>query len=183
MSTEICIPKFKISRLPEIPPDTPESDVLLKTQDLVNFNSVTPAGCYNAIAKLSLNNESGMWKVEKEVKGRTQFRHSFTHKSSNFNVNNLIADKDYNVEFEDVIHPLEELSAPLEAVWGVAKTLHFTSSKVMPQKSYHTIHEKARKAKMLKFNSKPIYQACKVHINLNSSNNSVLNYDSLHRTF
>jgi oligopeptidase A len=167
--------------LPEIPPDTPESDVLLKTQDLVNFNSVTPAGCYNAIAKLSLNNESGIWKVEKEVKGSTQLRHSLASLLINFN--NLIADKDYNVEFEDVIHPLEELSAPLEAVWGVAKTLHFTSSKVMPQKSYHTIHEKARKAKMLKFNSKPIYQACKVHINRNSSNNSVLHNDLLYRTF
>jgi oligopeptidase A len=99
------------------------------------------------------------------------------------NVNNPFTDKDYNVEFEDVIHPLEELSAPLESVWGVAKTLHFTSSKVMPQKSYHTIHEKARKAKMLKFNSKPIYEACKVYINLNSLNNSVLHNDSLHRKF
>ena len=167
--------------MPEIPPDTPESDILLKTQDLVNFNSVTPAGCYNAIAKLSLDNESGIWKVEKEVKGNTQLRHLLANFFINFN--NPFTDKDCNVEFEDVIHPLEELSAPLEAVWGVAKTLHFTSSKVMPQKSYHTIHEKARKAKMLKFNSKPIYEACKVYINLNSLNNSVLHNDSLHRKF
>ena len=58
--------------------------------------------------------------------------------------------------------PLEKLGAPLDAAWGVARTLYVTDLKAMPTEVYRNIHNRARKARALKFQSKPIYEACKV---------------------
>ena len=58
--------------------------------------------------------------------------------------------------------PLEKLGAPLDTAWGVARTLYVTDSERMPSDTYKQIHNRARKARALKFQSKPIYEACKV---------------------
>jgi oligopeptidase A len=58
--------------------------------------------------------------------------------------------------------PIEKLSAPLDAAWGVARTLYVTDSEKMPSETYKQIHKRARKSRSLKFQSKPIYEACKV---------------------
>ena len=57
--------------------------------------------------------------------------------------------------------PLERLGAPLDAAWGVAKTLYVTDNKLMPSETYEQIHKRAKKARAVKFQSKPIYEACK----------------------
>lgn len=58
--------------------------------------------------------------------------------------------------------PMERLSAPLDAAWGVARTLYVTDSERMPSEIYKQIHKRARKSRSMKFQSKPIYEACKV---------------------
>ena len=58
--------------------------------------------------------------------------------------------------------PLEKLGAPLDTAWGVARTLYVTDSERMSSDTYKQIHNRARKARALKFQSKPIYEACKV---------------------
>jgi len=58
--------------------------------------------------------------------------------------------------------PLEKLGAPLDAAWGVSRTLYVTDLKVMPAEVYKSIHNRAHKARSMKFQSKPIYEACKV---------------------
>jgi len=67
-----------------------------------------------------------------------------------------------NITFESLMEPLERLSAPLDTVWGVAKTLYVTDNQVMPSEVYHKIHNRAFKARSMKYQSRPIYEACKV---------------------
>lgn len=67
-----------------------------------------------------------------------------------------------NVTFESLMDQLERLSAPLDTVWGVAKTLYVTDSHVMPSQVYQKIHNRAFKARSMKYQSRPIYEACKV---------------------
>lgn len=63
--------------------------------------------------------------------------------------------------FQEVIDPLEKFWAPLETTWGLAKTLYLGNSTLMPTKSFSTIHDRAQKARVAKFNSRPIYNAIK----------------------
>lgn len=60
--------------------------------------------------------------------------------------------------FGDILNPIEKAENPLEVTWGVAKTLYLGNSSLMPTKSYLTIHERARKATVAKFNSQIIFQ-------------------------
>lgn len=61
--------------------------------------------------------------------------------------------------FAEVFDPLEEIAAPLDTTWGVAKALYLGNSTLMPTKSYLTIHDRARRIRASKFNSLPIYYA------------------------
>lgn len=61
--------------------------------------------------------------------------------------------------FKNVIDPIEKLGSPLETTWGVSKTLYLGNSTLMPTKSYLAIHERARRARAVKFNSPIIYDA------------------------
>lgn len=64
--------------------------------------------------------------------------------------------------FADVLDPLEKHGAPLDTTWGLVKTLYLTNKDLMPVRVYVNIHNKARRSRALKFNSEPIYTACKV---------------------
>jgi oligopeptidase A len=64
--------------------------------------------------------------------------------------------------FADVLDPLEKHGAPLDTTWGLVKTLYLTKKDLMPVRVYVNIHDKARRSRALKFNSEPIYTACKV---------------------
>jgi oligopeptidase A len=64
--------------------------------------------------------------------------------------------------FVEVLDPLEKCGAPLDTTWGLVKTLYLTNKDLMPVRAYVNIHNKARRSRALKFNSEPIYAACKV---------------------
>ena len=64
--------------------------------------------------------------------------------------------------FVEVLDPLEKYGAPLDTTWGLVKTLYLANKDLMPVRSYVSIHDKARRSRALKFNSEPIYAACKV---------------------
>ena len=66
------------------------------------------------------------------------------------------------MSYTDVMGPLEDLSLPLDAAWGVLKTLSLVESKLISPESYSTVHERARRARAKRFNSPAIYQAMKV---------------------
>ncbi|XP_046648251.1 probable cytosolic oligopeptidase A [Daphnia pulicaria] len=130
--------------LPEIPHDTAETNPVLRTHELVDYKTVSAETCLNAVAKLSLEQESGIWKLE-----------------------NQLTEPGSNVTFKSLMDPIEKLSAPLDAAWGVARTLYVTDSEKMPSETYKQIHKRARKSRSLKFQSKPIYEACKSIMNEN----------------
>ena len=56
-------------RLPEIPPDTRETNTVLRTEDLTDYKSVDSEKCINSVAKLALEHESGIWKLENKLSG------------------------------------------------------------------------------------------------------------------
>lgn len=64
--------------------------------------------------------------------------------------------------FSEVLDPIEKLGESLDSTWGVLKTLYMTNEKLIPSKCYKSIHERAGKARSLKFNSIHIHKACKV---------------------
>ena len=71
MSSKFVLYKNSASkcRPPEIPPDTPETNPILRTGELLDYKSVVSDLCQTAVAKLALEHESGIWKIEKAISG------------------------------------------------------------------------------------------------------------------
>lgn len=134
----ISISKYITFRVPEIGEDLPEKNPLFQNDGLPEFNNVTIENCRAAIAKQTLDFEAGVKQIEK----------SLTLKPCD------------NV-FEEVFKPLEELGTSLEKTWGLSKTLYLGNSTLMPTSSYMSIHDRARRARVTKYNSKEIYNAVK----------------------
>lgn len=61
----------------------------------------------------------------------------------------------------EVFDRLDELSAPLDLTWGLAKTLYLGNQSLMPTKSYLGIHERAMRAKSIRFSNLEIYNTIK----------------------
>lgn len=59
--------------------------------------------------------------------------------------------------FKNAIDPIEKLGSYLDTTWGLSKTLYLGNNTLMPTKSYLAIHERARRARAVKFNSPVIY--------------------------
>ncbi|CAI6365846.1 unnamed protein product [Macrosiphum euphorbiae] len=73
---------------------------------------------------------------------------------------NSVEDGKYDL-FKDVLEPIENLSHKFDQIWAVLKTLYLADSSVMPARIYYPIHNKACMSHTTKYNSKPIYEACK----------------------
>ncbi|CAL4088734.1 unnamed protein product, partial [Meganyctiphanes norvegica] len=131
LSLSVCV-------LPEAPLDTPESNALLRTDDLPAFEELTPEKCYMGMGKLALEYEAGVWSVEEKIKKNQEA-----------------------INFSNIIESLEVLDAPLSIAWSNVKTLYTVKNNEMTTSSYRRIHERARKARVHKFQSLPIYHACK----------------------
>lgn len=74
---------------------------------------------------------------------------------------NLSKENEVKDVLREVLYPLEHYSAPLETTWGLAKTLYFGNSTLMPTKSYLSINDRARRARHTKFTSEKIYTTLK----------------------
>lgn len=129
---------FALSRVPEIGEDLPEKNPLQREDGLLEFGTVTVEKCVSVIGKQAVD-------VEKQVK----------------ELDGQLEAKEVGDVFREVVDPLEHIGAPLETTWGLAKTLYLGNSVLMPTKSYITIHERARRARMAKFSSPSIYKAIK----------------------
>lgn len=125
-----------LSRVPEIGEAPSDKNVLFTSDQLPAFNNFTIENCIAAIANNALDLEKQIRNIEENI--------------SNSSLNNAV---------EDIFNPIERLQSSLEATWGVAKTLYFGNSTLMPTKSYLTIHERARRATSLRFNSYPIWNS------------------------
>lgn len=135
-----------IFRLPETPQDLPDTNPLLRTETLPTFSSLTTQNCETAMGKYTQAFEIGMWQLEDEIQAK------------------LDAKEEINV-FKEVIEPLEKLGVPMDNAWGLVKTLYLADQNLMPGDRYMTIHERARRIRSNKFNSLPIFRACKEGLN------------------
>ncbi|KAK4315963.1 hypothetical protein Pmani_012839 [Petrolisthes manimaculis] len=124
--------------LPENPLDTEEDNALLRTESLPQFDQLNVEKCWTGIGKLALDYESGVWELEDEIKDQRE-----------------------PATFDNIVGKLDQLEAPMNTAWGAIKTLYTVQNNVMNSSSYLKIHERARKARVHKFQSRPIYDACK----------------------
>lgn len=128
-------------RVPEIGEDLPDKNPLLHPNGLLEFSDLTIEKCVAAIAKQTIDFENVIRQIEESLK---------TTPPSNV--------------FQSVINPIESAGISLDTTWGIAKTLYLGNQGLMPTKSYMTIHDRARRARSTKFNSKLIYTACKAEL-------------------
>ncbi|KAG0716312.1 hypothetical protein GWK47_009988 [Chionoecetes opilio] len=138
--------------LPENPVDTEEDNALLRTDALPQFELLTPEKCWTGMGKLALDYESGVWAVEERARDPKEPK-----------------------TFDSIIEELDKLESPLNTAWSTVKTLYTVKNNEMNTNIYLKIHERARKARVHKFQSQPIYEACKVKkiIRLTYSNPSL----------
>ena len=59
------------------------------------------------------------------------------------------------------------LDAPLTTAWGAVKIMYTTRNNEVTTESYLKIHDRAKKAQIHKFQSKSVYNACKVRFIIN----------------
>lgn len=130
---------FSHFSVPEIGEDLPETNPLLRDDGLLEFSNVSIEKCVSLIGKQAIDLEKNVELLEANLSGK----------------------KEPVDIFRDVIDPLESYWAPLETTWGLAKTLYLGNSTLMPTRSFSTIHDRAQKARVAKFNSLPIYTAIK----------------------
>ncbi|GLH07434.1 Uncharacterized protein GBIM_12888, partial [Gryllus bimaculatus] len=126
--------------LPEAAQDQNAPQTTFNAKQLPEINNLTTEECISLVGKLSLDFESGLWNVEEKCKNESELSPDL---------------------FQEVLEPLEKVSAPLDAAWGMMKTLYLTNSKIMTEKCYMTIHERARRARTQKFYNEKIFSACK----------------------
>ncbi|XP_011310699.1 probable cytosolic oligopeptidase A [Fopius arisanus] len=124
--------------LPEIGEDLPEKNPLLKEDGLPEFNTFTIEKSMAAIGQQTVLFEQGIAKIENDIKEAEKL--------------DIVT---------QVLHPLEDLSIPLETTWGVTKALYFGNQSLMPTKYYLNIHNRMIRARATKFTSLPIYKALK----------------------
>ncbi|CAL8109986.1 unnamed protein product [Orchesella dallaii] len=124
--------------LPEVPHDTPETNQLLRIGENPNFDKLDKTACRNAVGKLALEVESHVWRIEDYLK-----------------------DSSFARTYENVIDPIEKLSVPFDYAWSVVKTLNLVKNDFIPTAGYKDLHNRARAARSRKYQSLPIYLACK----------------------
>ncbi|KAK5642208.1 hypothetical protein RI129_008375 [Pyrocoelia pectoralis] len=136
--------------VPEIGEDLPEKNPLVQQNGLPEFNSLTIENCMAAIGKYAFDLEMGVQNIEEIVRC------------------NLVKDV-----FENVLNPLENAGSPLDATWGLSKTLYLGNSTIMPTKSYLAIHDRARKSRATKFNNTLIYETVQSDNNSNRTGEQI----------
>ncbi|XP_045101453.1 organellar oligopeptidase A, chloroplastic/mitochondrial-like [Portunus trituberculatus] len=132
--------------LPENPVDTEDDNPLLRTNSLPEFDQLTPEKCWTGMGKLALEYESGVWAVEERARDPKEPK-----------------------TFDNIIGELDKLESPFNAAWSTVKTLYTVKNSDMNTNTYLKIHERARKARVHKFQSQPIYEACKESSNLSDT--------------
>lgn len=138
-----------LQSVPEIGEELPEKNPLHHRDGLPKFNQITIENCRAAIAKQTLDLEMEVAAVENQLK-QNECKDVFT----------------------DIIEPLETLGNLMETTWGMSKTLYLGNNTLMPAATYMAIHERARRARTTKFNSKKIYSAIKEELSNNKSRSS-----------
>ncbi|XP_046403590.1 probable cytosolic oligopeptidase A [Ischnura elegans] len=120
--------------IPETSADPVDQLPILKGEGLLDLSGLTTDQCIGAIQKLTLEYESGIWKIEENLGSG----------AGNF--------QDY------VLPALENLGHPLDSTWSIAKVLYMCGGTPdIPTSVYENMHFAARSAKAKRFFSPRIH--------------------------
>lgn len=76
---------FVFARLPEMPPDDPETNALVDVKKNPQFETLTKNNYVNAVGKLALEMESRIWTIEDKLKGnKSRFVSEFEIETDEF---------------------------------------------------------------------------------------------------
>lgn len=120
--------------LPEVPPDTPETNPIMKLDALPEFSLITPESCVTGVAKLSIE-------FETELSLHTERLPSLPK------------------TFETVIHPLEVKTMPLNYAWKTVKNLNYVKRNEKYPKAFRRVHPNVLAAKNERWSNKILYKA------------------------
>lgn len=126
-------------RIPETPEEVEDSNIS-SLENLPVFSKLNSKTCSLIINKLAQQYDVGLWELNQYL---------INEKSETLNI------------FKHLFEPLEILSLPFLASWGVAKMLHFSNIKNMPSKFFYPLNNKLLDVRSDKFNSNAIYTTCK----------------------
>ncbi|XP_054718901.1 uncharacterized protein LOC129228257 [Uloborus diversus] len=124
--------------LPEIPPDTAENNPLLRTSALPAFSQLNSEKCVNAVGKLMIQYEAGIHHLDQKLD-----------------------DSEVQINVQNVILPLDRLTAPFDFAWGAFKLLYTVRRNQSIADAYVKLHPRIIKAKREKYLSPAIYKAFK----------------------
>ncbi|KAG1675349.1 putative cytosolic oligopeptidase A [Nymphon striatum] len=127
-----------ITLLPEIPRDTPETNPLLRHDELPHFSNVTPVNYYNGLAKTFLEFEVSLKKLEEKME-----------------------EPGFVKNFENIIVPIEEALHPLDSLWASLKLKILVKHTEPEGKIYWKLLDRIAMARNERFGSNIIYQAFK----------------------
>merc|ERR1719483_489848 len=130
--------------LPEIPPDTAETNAVMRVNDLPRFSEITPGQCIFACAKLA---------IEYDVKLDQHLQ--------------FLENTKLEKTFANVYNPIEQISVPLNTAWATTKNLHYVNKNY--RKAFSRVHPQVERAKNERWVSEVLYNAFK-ELDSNSHN-------------
>uniref|UniRef100_A0A0B7A5S5 oligopeptidase A n=1 Tax=Arion vulgaris TaxID=1028688 RepID=A0A0B7A5S5_9EUPU len=124
--------------LPEIPPDTAETNAVMRTDQLPQFSQITPSKCVSACAKLAIEYETNLANHVESLKDLKKAK-----------------------SFESVYCPLEESTVTLNTAWATIKNLHYVFSTQDFPKTFARVHQQVERAKNERWVNETLYYAFK----------------------
>ena len=114
--------------LPEVPPDTPETNPIMRLHDYPQFSRIHPDGTITGCAKLAIEFDVEM---ERHVEA--------------------LKDGSKEKSFEAVFEPIERLVVPLSYAWRTTKNLNYTCGAVGFRAAFTRIHPQVTRGAKLSF--------------------------------
>lgn len=132
-------------RLPEIGEDDPKLNPFIREDGFPEFENVSIDRCLRRIGGQATA-------LENEVKKGEEYLQQANESGKPLTLNDF---------FENVLHPIEEADKELVASWGLSKTVFHGNNVIFSTKNFLSLHQRARKANLSKYQSRPIYDAVK----------------------
>lgn len=123
--------------------DDPKLNLFVKEDGFPEFANVSIDRCLRRIGGQATA-------LESEVKKGEEYLQQTAESGKQLTLNDF---------FDKVLHPIELADQDLVASWGLAKTVFHGNNVVFQTKNFLSLHQRARKANLSKYTSRPIYDA------------------------
>ncbi|XP_064619158.1 uncharacterized protein LOC135482749 [Lineus longissimus] len=124
--------------LPEIPPDEPETNPVMRLDDFPAFKSINPSNVISGCAKYCIQYE-------------TQLGDHFER----------LKDPKYKKTFSSVLEPIEKITVPLNSTWRTAKHLNYVCGSEGYRQAFELLHPQVDRAKNERWINETLYNSVK----------------------